>query len=336
MSNGERRLADGKGRTVRYLRLSITDRCNLRCFYCNFAGRNNFIPHARILRYEQIYRLVGIARKMGVGKARVTGGEPFARKDCMGLLAGLRRQFPDLRLCVTTNGTLLDGCLDDLARLAPESINISIDSFDPEVYASLTGENALNTVLANMDGLLQRGARVKINAVAIRGVTDTRLSDYIHVARTMPVELRFIEFMPIGRSTTWSEGRFLPHSELLTAVKGECALHPAPAIDPLAGPARVYRLVGGRGAIGFISAISGHFCQTCNRMRLTADGGLRACLFDDRQYRLGGALRNGKVSDAAIARVFRQASQRKPLGADLLRERSGVAVACSEMSGIGG
>ena len=186
-------LHDAHGRNVRYLRLSVTDRCNLHCLYCRSVEQRDFIPHENILRYEEMARVVRIVHDMGVRKVRLTGGEPFARKGCDDFLAMLHARHDDLDLRLTTNATLLEPHIPLLRRVGVSVVNISLDSFDRATFARVTGHDLLPSVLAAVDGLLVAGLRVKINAVALRGVNDSQLDDFVHAAKTLPVDVRFIE-----------------------------------------------------------------------------------------------------------------------------------------------
>lgn len=330
-------LIDGHGRPVHYLRLSVTDRCNLHCLYCRNLGRQQFIPHPQILRYEEIVRLVGLMSAGGVTKLRLTGGEPFVRRGCEHLLVMLRERFPQLDLRLTSNGTLLEPHVPLLRRLGLGAVNLSLDSFDRQTFAQVTGHDLLPAVLSALDALLAAGIRVKINAVAMRGINDRQLDDFIHAARSLPVDVRFIEFMPIGAGTHWSPESFWPAAEIFREVAARVALAPEQQVLRNAGPARMYRVLGGRGRLGFIAAVSNHFCASCNRLRLTCNGNLRTCLFDDHEYRLRGLLRHQACDDAQLARVLRLACLKKPVGAELLRNRpQGQAVAGTPMAAIGG
>lgn len=336
MSNFSAGLGDARGRNAAYLRLSVTDRCNLRCFYCVSGKRQQFIPHERILRYEEYYKLIGIARKRGVKKVRITGGEPFARLDLMDFLFGLRSRFNDLQLAVTTNATLIGPHISDLARLNLASINVSLDSFDRATFRRITGSDSVGTVLANVGKLLSLGVKVKLNAVALAGVTDVQLGDFIHFASNYPVDARFIEYMPMGGNTLWHESSFISCDELRRLASRQVALGPVGNPDALAGPARMFEIAGGRGRLGFISALSNHFCSACNRLRITSEGNLRACLFADSEIRLAPLLRHPKVGDSNIEAVLVAGLAKKPLGADFLAAKSRAAVASGQMVGIGG
>ena len=329
-------LADGRGRVVRYLRLSVTDRCNFRCLYCHSNARHSFIPHPHILRYEEMARMVGVMYGLGVRKVRLTGGEPFARKGCGDFLVMLRRRFPDIDLRVTSNGSLLAQNLEALRAARVSAVNLSLDSFDRQTFARVTGRDTLPVVLDALDSLLAAGIGVKINAVGLRTINDGQMADFVHAARTLPVDVRFIEFMPMGGDTLWSEEYFWPAEAMLAAARACTELTPSESEAESAGPARMVSLPGGKGRLGFITPLSNHFCHACNRLRLTSDGRLRTCLFADREYALRPALRHPRLGDADLARMVQAACRHKPLGADILRARQGAAVALKSMQGIGG
>lgn len=336
MSNLPSILLDSYGRKAAYLRISVTDRCNLGCFYCVNGKRQKYIPHEHILRYEEIHRLIKIGQTLGIKKVRITGGEPFARLDLMKFLVKLRADFPDLQLAITTNATLIEPWLEDLAALKLKSINISLDSFDAATFQRITGSALLERVIANTQALLSLGVRVKINAVAIAGYTDTRLSDFIHFARNNPVDVRFIEYMPMGGNTLWDSSSFMSSSDLRSLICAYSGLTPVNDNDSLGGPAKMYEISGARGRIGFISAVSDHFCASCNRMRITSAGNLRPCLFGDTEIRLAQLLRNPAIKDRHIAIALLNGMIKKPQGADLFVAKSSLAVANGQMVGIGG
>ncbi len=330
-------LRDSHGREIRYLRLSVTDRCNLRCIYCNSADNYRFLSHNHILRYEEMLRVVRIMHALGVERVRLTGGEPFARKGCDNFLVSLRRGFPNLDLCITSNGTLLEPYIPLFKELKISTVNLSLDSFDRDAFAKITGQDNLSSVLATLEGLLAAGIRMKINAVAMRGFTDVQLDAFVDLAKNSPVDVRFIEFMPMGNDTVWDKQVFWPAQEIKAAIEDRVRLTRVDRLSHAPGPARMFAIEGGRGRIGIISPITSHFCNSCNRLRLTSDGNLRTCLFDDREYALRPLLRNPRIDDAHIMRVITEATQRKPIGNLILeRQRQGKAVAQKAMVGIGG
>ncbi len=334
---------DQYGRTVSYLRLSITDRCNLRCFYCRGGKKLDLLRHEEILRYEEMLQLIGVARDLGVRKVRLTGGEPMVRKDFVGFLERILTRYPNLDLRLTTNGTLLPGKARILKEYGLECVNISLDSLRPDVYQQVTGRNHYSTVRQAIDECLENGLKVKINAVALRTINDYDLGGFIQMAREAPLDVRFIEFMPMGHDTAWKEDFFWSAKDILH----EAGLHAdlvsidrnSPDRDDTSGPARVYGIAGGKGRFGVISPLSDHFCGSCNRLRVTSDGWLRTCLFSDRQYRLRPLLRHPRLGVDKVREVIKRAGQRKPLGYMLLAQAAQnrtPAVCNSHMNGIGG
>lgn len=330
-------LVDSHGRAMRYLRLSVTDRCNLRCMYCNSADGYRLLSHDHVLRYEELLRVVRIMNVLGIERVRLTGGEPFARKGCDNFLVSLRQQFPKLDLCITSNGTLLEPYIPLFKKIKVSTVNLSLDSFDRETFAKITGKDNLSSVLTTLEELLNVGINVKINAVAMRGFNDGQIDDFVNFAKNFPVDVRFIEFMPMGHDTVWDKQVFWPAPEIKAAIEKRVRLIKVERLSLTSGPARMYAIEGGRGRIGIISQITGHCCNTCNRLRLTSEGNLRTCLFDDREYALRPLLRNPRIDDTHIMRVITSATQRKPMGNLILeRQRQGRAVAEKSMVGIGG
>lgn len=328
-------LTDSKGRVVNYLRLSITDRCNLNCHYC--SGENTkFIPHTNILRYEELLRIAKITHKMGIKKIRVTGGEPFMRKGCMDFLTTLRGHLPDTRLSITTNGLLLEPCIDELHAIRTESVNISLDSMDDTDFRKITGHSGAPIVYANIEKLIARRIHVKINAVIMRNYTPKQIDNFLKIIKELPVDVRFIEFMPMGENTLWNKETFFSAGELKKLFEAKASLIPESKTDNLAGPAKMYKIAGASGRIGFISPISQHFCSSCNRIRLTSDGKLRICLFDDKEINLRKLLRQPKIDDDLIERTIRLALRGKPFGSEILAAKNKTAIAEKGMVGIGG
>ncbi len=325
-------LVDSHGRAVRYVRLSVTDRCNLRCRYCRVES--TFIPHERVLRYEDMERFVDLAASTGVGKVRLTGGEPFVRKGFMDFLGRLRARHPAADLRVTTNGLLIGRYARDIRNLGVH-VNLSLDTMRPERFAAVTGRDMLPRVLESLDALLEAGVSLKINAVAMRGVNDDELPDFLRFAAQHPVDVRFIEFMPMGDGTLWNNARYWPATDILARAGELAGLVPLPPRADTDGPARMYALEGGLGRFGLITPLSNHYCAACNRLRLTSDGRLRTCLYDDREYDLAPLLRDPARSDDELIAVLRDAVLDKPFGCQILDARRG-AVAQRSMTAIGG
>ena len=334
MTGNTASLRDGRGREVSYLRLSVTDRCNLSCMYCRPKNRITFIPHSNILRYEELLDLVSLARDMGINKVRLTGGEPFARKDVMVLVESIRRRFPEIDLRLTTNATMLAGKPAILAELGVSAVNISLDTLDREKYARITGSDRLDAVRRALDESLSAGLRVKVNAVALRGVNTDEIADFVRLAQSAPLDVRFIEFMPVGDGNLWRPENYISAHDVLELAGQVSELRPEENDHVSGGPARMYRIAGGLGRFGVISPLSEHFCDTCNRLRITSDGKLRTCLFSEREYRLRPLLRNSKLGLEKVRQVIALALRNKPLGYEVLNP-GGVPEA-RDMSAIGG
>lgn len=308
-------MLDKYKREINYLRVSITDRCNLRCVYCMPKEGLSLLGHDDILKYEEMLRIVGIARKLGIAKVRVTGGEPLVRRGVTGFLAELGKLgLEDISL--TTNGILLESFAEPIRKAGVGRINVSLDSLDPERYARITRGGDLSAVLRGLERAGQVGfSPIKINVVAVRGFNDDEAVAFARLTLEKPYEIRFIELMPIG-GEKGSDEKYVSNDELMERVARIGTLHPVESGRPkrnLSGPASRFRLQGALGVIGFISPISHNFCHACNRLRLTADGGLRACLMVDGEVDLKRPMRNG-CTDADLEELIRRAILNKPLG----------------------
>lgn len=331
-------LSDTRGRSVSYLRLSVTDRCNLRCLYCDSRMRQ-WLTHNEVLRYEEFLELMGLGLRLGIGKVRLTGGEPFARRGFMDFVEAARTRFPALDLRLTSNATLIAPFAPRLAAAGVARVNISLDTLDPATFARVTGQDLYHEVRRGIDACLEAGLRVKLNAVAMRGVNDLELAGFLDLARTLPIDVRFIEYMPMGGSE-WRPEQVWRATDILSEAKTLAELTPierGSGGPDGSGPAQMFAIKGGAGRFGLITPLSNHFCGSCNRLRITSGGVLRTCLFSDRVYRLRGALRHPKLGLPAVERILRLASQVKPLGFELLAaRRAGQGVCTTAMSAIGG
>jgi len=328
-------LSDTRGRSVSYLRLSVTDRCNLRCLYCDSRMRQ-WLKHDEVLRYEEFLDLMGLGVRLGIGKVRLTGGEPFARKGFMEFLEAARERFPTLDLRLTSNATLIAPFATRLAAAGVARINISLDTLNPATFARVTGQDLYAEVRRGIDACLAAGIRVKLNAVAMRGVNDGELAGFLGLARELPIDVRFIEYMPMGGSE-WQPEQVWRATDILAEAKTLAGLTPVTRGGGDSGPAQMFAIEGGAGRFGLITPLSNHFCGSCNRLRITSGGVLRTCLFSDRVYRLRGALRHPKLGLGHVERILRLASQVKPLGFELLAaRRAGQGVCGTAMSAIGG
>lgn len=324
---------DAFDRPIDYLRISVTDRCNLRCVYCLPEEGIDQVPHQDILTYEEMARLARVAAGLGVSKIRITGGEPLARKGVEQLVHQLAAipQVDDLAM--TTNGTLLAGAAEGLARAGLRRVNISLDTLRPERYAAITRRGRLEDVQAGIAAAAAAGLTpIKINVVVIRGLNDDEVVDFARQALEPGWNVRFIEVMPLGADPRWAHDGYVPSHEVRRRI--EAALGPLAAADGYgAGPARYYRLCGGRGTIGFISPLSEHFCARCNRLRLTATGQLLPCLLSEEAIDVRTALRAG-AGDAELAELVQRAIRAKPAGHRMGRQARGPGAA--PMSRIGG
>ncbi|MCX7625317.1 MAG: GTP 3',8-cyclase MoaA [Candidatus Sumerlaeaceae bacterium] len=306
-------LVDAFGRRITYLRVSVTDRCNLRCSYCMPAGRPKWFEREKLLSLEEIVRIVRVAVALGIQKVRITGGEPLVRNDVPQLIAQLR-EVVDLReLVMTTNGTLLERHARELKDAGLDRLNVSLDSLRPERFAKITGSNVLTQVWAGLEKALEVGfAPIKINMVVIKGVNDDEVVDFARLTRCYPFHVRFIEYMPIGANREdWEQAKVVPADEIKARI---AATFPLERISPeteAPGPERTFVLCESKGCIGFISPVSDEFCAKCNRIRLTSDGKLRGCLMRNGEVDLFSALRAG-ASDEEIQRLILTAVRRKP------------------------
>ncbi|SFL99837.1 cyclic pyranopterin phosphate synthase [Desulfomicrobium norvegicum] len=329
-------LIDSHGRKVSYLRLSITDRCNLRCLYCRPQDEWTFIPHEQILSFEEMAELVDVARQAGVEKVRLTGGEPFARKDFIPFVGRLHAKYPDLDLRITTNGTLLADRVDELREAGISCLNVSLDTLQRKKFEEITKIDAYDQVRAGIDACLKGGLRVKVNVVALKGINDDELPGFVDFARDNGVDVRFIEFMPIGYQSRWSRDNYWPAEEIIAEVEKLVPLEEVLVASRNSGPARMYGISGGSGRIGVISAVSNHFCESCNRFRVTSDGKLRTCLFSDQEYDVRSILRDPGHTMQDMLDLFARANAEKPLGYRLLQEREHNQVCDRTMTAIGG
>lgn len=276
-------LVDAYGRLLRYVRISVTDRCNFRCAYCMPKEGVQCMAHDEILRYEDISFLCSVFWELGVRKFRFTGGEPLVRKGLVGFLAGLKADFPEMKLALTTNASLLERCAGQLAEIGLHSLNISLDTLEPSKFAAITRIGSLETVIKGIRAAKRAGIKnIKLNTVLIRGFNDTEIGNLIAFSKREGLLLRLIEFMPL-EDGVWNEDSFISGREILSLLPDSAAWKPEKEGGAEDGPARYYVNENTGDAIGVIEAVSNHFCDSCNRLRVSASGGLRACLFDERE-----------------------------------------------------
>ncbi|HEY1522970.1 MAG TPA: GTP 3',8-cyclase MoaA [Solirubrobacteraceae bacterium] len=305
-------LVDGHGRLIGDLRVSVTDRCNFRCQYCMPAEGLPWLERGEILSFEEIARLVGVLAGMGVADVRLTGGEPLVRRD-FPRLVGMLKQIDELHeVSLTTNGFLLERDAEALVQAGVDRFNVSVDSLQRDRFYELTRRDALPQVLRGLERLATFPAAhpIKINAVAIRGFTEEEVLPFARLARSSGYQVRFIEYMPLDADHAWTAEQVLTGEEIRAAIDAVYPLESEPR-EP-SSTARVYRFADGPGRIGFINPVSEPFCGDCNRIRLTADGRLRTCLFSLNETDLRGPVRAG-ASDSELETIVRDAVWRKEL-----------------------
>lgn len=312
-------MLDRVNRNIEYLRISITDRCNLRCVYCMPSAGVPRLPHEEILRYEEIVRIVKVAAEKGIRKVRLTGGEPLIRKGVASLVREVAA-IPGIEdLSLTTNGLLLGRMARELADAGLKRVNVSLDSLDPDRYRELTRGGELKDVLEGIHRAEDAGFDpIKINVVAIKGFNGEEVREFARLTLLKPYHVRFIEFMPIGHRAMWENSKVMTEGEVMEKISALGELIPVEQGEQggqvtNAGPARLYRLPGAKGILGFISPLSNHFCGSCNRLRLTADGKIRPCLFSDTEIDIKTPIRSG-CDDVELSRLISVALSVKPGG----------------------
>ena len=325
-------LTDSYNRRIDYLRISITDRCNLKCIYCMPEKGLKHFKQSEILTTAEIIRIVRIACKYGVRKVRLTGGEPLLRNDIVQLISGIKSAgIQDLS--ITTNAQRLAGMAKELKKAGLDRVNISLDTLLADRYRDITRGGEIDRVWEAIAEAERAGlSPVKINVVPVRGVNDDEIPAFAAMTLKKDVHIRFIEFMPIGNNGAWKPDAYLSKDEIMARVTSAGKLIRLPFKG--GGPSRNYRIEGAAGMIGFISAISDCFCSSCNRLRLTAIGKLRPCLFSEITVDIKTPLRNG-ASDEELEALYRSAVLSKP-ASHTLRDGSLDHPSLSPMSQIGG
>ncbi len=299
----DRCLIDSFGRVHNNLRISVTDRCNIRCFYCMPAENVVFMDRGELLTFEEIERVVRVGASLGITKVRLTGGEPLVRRELHRLIEQLVAVDGIEDIGLTTNGVLLAEQAAALRAAGLESVNISLDALSAEKFRQITRRDLFEKVMRGIDAARAAGFRIKINAVAIRGLSEDELVPFGQLARETGMEVRFIEFMPLDADNAWQRGQVLfGHEILSTLSKGIRPLRPLTTTDASA-PATQFEFDDGIGRIGLIASVSQPFCRSCNRFRMTAEGRLRNCLFSHEESDIRPLLR-GNGDDEAIAQAM--------------------------------
>lgn len=302
-------ICDALGRNIHYLRVSVTDRCNFRCTYCMPPGGVQWIPHEEILRYQELIRIIRVAAQMGIYKVRITGGEPLVRRGIVSFIHEVA-QLPGIEdLSMTTNGSLLLENVVALKKAGLSRVNVSLDTLRPDRFAQLCGRDVLPGVLGGIEQAQAAGLTpVKINVVVMKGVNDDEIADFARMTLDRPYQIRFIEHMPFRGAE--GNKRLMPVAEMQAVL----AAHGFEILTPEAhgdGPADVYRIPGALGTLGFISPVTRHFCEECNRIRLTADGRIKPCLLSNQEYNIKEVMRAG-CSDDELADYLRDVILHKP------------------------
>ena len=326
-------LVDSWGREIRSLRVSVTDKCNFRCRYCMPAEGLEWLPRDEVLSFEEIARIVRVLSEMGVDEVRLTGGEPLVRRD-LPVLVSFLSEIPGVRdLSLTTNGVLLDRLAGPLVEAGLRRLNVSLDSLSHIRFAEITRRDALDRVLAGLEEAerYQELRPIKVNCVAIRGFTEEEVPALAELARRKPYVVRFIEFMPLDADEAWKEDEVLTGGEIRALIEERWPLEEIPAKP--SSTARRFRFADGAGEIGFVNPVSEPFCSSCDRIRLTADGQLRTCLFSRREWDLKEPLLQG-ATDGELEQLIRFAVRHKELKHKI--NDAGFVRASRSMSQIGG
>jgi cyclic pyranopterin phosphate synthase len=305
-------LVDGFGRAITNLRISVTDRCNLRCVYC-MPAEPEWMPQPEILSFEEIGRIVRVAVSLGITDFRLTGGEPTARKELPELVRRVASTSGVRDLAMTTNGILLKRLAKPLREAGLHRLNISLDTLKGEKFVHIARRDGFRETWEGIEAADAAGFRpLKINMVVMRGVNDDEIVDFAAMARTKPWQIRYIEFMPLDGDNRWSREQVVPAKEILERIHARWPLELV-SDGPLSNPARVFRFKDGVGDIGIIASVSEPFCGACDRIRVTPDGKLRTCLFSTEETDLKGPMRAG-ADDAAVAELIRSAVAKKEAG----------------------
>lgn len=313
-------MKDRFGRNITYLRISVTDLCNLRCKYCMPESGVKSLCHSDILSIEEIVEIVKIASKNGIKKIRLTGGEPLVRRGFINLCKQISKIDEIEDIAITTNGVYLKEMADELFENKVRRINFSLDTLIKEKYNDITRRNDFDKTMESLFYAIKKGFKVKINVVLIGGFNDDEIEDFVNLANKYDLEVRFIELMQIGETANWSKDKFVSNKIVLEKV-------PKLEFDGVSGVAKIYKIKGQKGRIGLISPISCSFCEDCNRIRLTSDGKLKPCLHSKDEINLKG------LSGEELEEVFKRGIYEKPEKHHL---EDGKSESARDMNKIGG
>ena len=328
-------LKDNHGRKINYVRLAVTDRCNLRCFYCMPENGLHWLERKELMTFEEMLNICSLLVKMGITKIRITGGEPFVRKDIMQLLSGLSRLENLKQLTITTNGVLTAPFVPELKKIGIQSVNLSIDSLDRGRFFSITRRDELPNVLQTLEALLLHGIETKINAVVMEGKNTEDIISLAEFTKDMPLSVRFIEEMPFNGSEAHSPGLHWNYIRIIEKLKEKYpGLKKIP--DPPYSTSYNYQVPGHQGKIGIIAAYSRSFCGTCNRIRITPVGELKTCLYDDGVLNIKDEMRKGLIDDELKTILLNAFGHRPKDGFEAEQKRKEKNPVHESMATIGG
>lgn len=330
----QNQLVDGFGRIARKLRVSVTDRCNMRCVYCMPTNNTEWFEQDNVLTYEEIIRLAKIFVGLGIEKIRVTGGEPTVRRDIEKLIGMLSKIEGLKKISMTTNGLLLSGMVRELKAAGLGSVNISLDTFKADRFKAMGGVNGLDKVLNSIRAADDAGMKVKINTVVMRGWNDDEVVDFARFARDTGHTVRFIEFMPLDGTGVWTPNLVFSKREMIERI-GREVKELAPLHNDPSEPAMLYSFADGKGTVGFIPSMTEPFCGNCDRIRITSDGRFLGCLFENPGFDLKGLLRGGK-SDTEITKFILESLKKKPEGVIAIIRNNALRPTINKMFKIGG
>jgi len=331
----QNQLVDGYGRIGRKLRLSVTDRCNMRCIYCMPDNNNEWFEQHNILSYEEIIRLTAVFVSLGIEKLRITGGEPTVRYKIETLIGALSNIRGIKSIDMTTNGLLLSDKVKELKQAGLDGVNISLDTFRADRFKAIAGVDGLDRVLTSIKAADNVGLKVKINAVVIRGWNDDEVVDFARFARDTGYTVRFIEFMPLDGTGIWTPDLVFSKREMIQRINKNVK-ELVPLNNNNSEPAALYSFADREGTLGFIPSMTEPFCNKCDRLRLTSDGRFLTCLFEDPGYDLKQLLRNRKSDDDAIRKYILQCTKKKPEGIVSIIRTNKLRPALNIMHRIGG
>lgn len=328
-------LVDKHGRKINYLRLAVTDRCNLRCFYCMPEEGLDWLSRKEVMSYEEMLRISAVLVKMGIEKIRITGGEPFVRKDFMSFLTRLSRLQGLQQLSLTTNGVLTAPFVPELKKMGIASVNLSLDTLDRDRFFAITRRDVLPSVLQTLEALLQHEIEVKINAVVMAGKNTADILPLVELTRELPVSLRFIEEMPFNGGGVHPVSLAWDHVQIMNTIQAQ---HPTiqKLPDPPFSTSYNYQIPGYKGSVGVIAAYTRTFCGTCNRIRLTPQGDLKTCLYGDGVLNVKDLMRAGHDDQSMAEALSKAISNKEKDGWEAEKNISGLAVLNASMATIGG